>query len=440
MPNRNYNQQVKFKKTTKRSAIRIMRNNQVVPYYTPDLVSDFDSANTVSLGTTSASVTPAASSPALDCVTTNCRTIARDATVQGAAGPRWAFTLPYKKADLKPRTIVFDVYRATAVTITQVNVTLTDGATFVNTEVYADAVTTLPAGVTRFKIDLSQLPTATTGTGWGATNNSRLLIALNGTGIVPVQLLGVYIAESLTSLECKKAIDFACLTTYNVENQLEVIRERCGSNSYSSEPVDANITAEVQTLDKNWRLLDPRYTYKTSLVTTTPFVTTATVTTITTRGRTYGSIDLSAANLADCSNVQITITDPNCGKVTLGKLCDGDFGQVIPLGYFTITSAGTNNPSIALMDASYIGQVVTVEYQKTVTKNQWVQSATPTGATYSAEIFLEYENGKVELVYLPVLLGLGVPEGLSNETQTFTLTMAIGEDAQGNMQYVTELN
>ena len=278
-----------------------------------------------------------------------------------------------------------------------VTVTISDGDTFTNADVYTTTITASMVtsdGFVPVVIDLSATPSSEEGTGWQPTHNGAW-IKLSADKVVGYSSIAIF--DAMEDFELLDVVKVACLTTAGSSADLELIEETCNASRYNDQITQIPFEMTGTKVTPNYWKLNPMGGKGDN---TTGYIMTGveeTIESYISGGKTYGRVTLPDAYQNVCGMYAIQIADS----------CDVTDAQMTQLSIPTQVNLNERQYQVVFRDdgstdilfnSVLIGSKVLISYPKEVEIEERVFNPDNLGDTHTSIVWTKYQDDQIKIV------------------------------------------
>lgn len=295
-------------------------------------------------------------------------------------------------------------------------------------------------------VDLSKVPTSTTGDGWQASDNGvRVKITdVNGTS---VGISSISFFDSIEDLEGNEAIRLGCLTGVDGEDTIDALEETCSTAQYDETSPSIERTITFKTWTPNATLLNP-FMHKSDETEGWFFQTVRKTIPMSADNKGYGMIHLSDLYAEECGHIYVAIDD-SC-NITDSVLHRVNNPNLMSLNenQFQVITAKQNPQRSELIggeiyfDESLIGKTVVISYPKEALEVE-TYHATTVGVN-NRRVKMAYtrqiSDGVVEMYEYKSVLVTSFPMALSDSDSEAEITVSVQKDNNNDYYTMKRIN
>lgn len=368
----------------------------------------------------------------LECNADGCRNSGTEyITPATGAKASASYKLAFNAIDFAAGIVTFYVKAEDAVNLT---VTLGSDAEFKDADVYKVAVkkADLDAmGYAMVTVILADVPNATEGSGWSASEAGAYLKIENDKAGEELAISSISVFDSIADLTTGATVKISCLSEITNDITAEVTEETCGANTYdtSSDPsLEVSITGTMVSGDL-WKL-NPYA--KRGQVVEAFTINTASLTATAVDG--YATVTIADHFQSECGFFGVQIDDAcDAGKITLERV--QNFGVLDPKALTPdqfMVKANEDGSSTVYVNAEYSGHKILVSYPKTVDTEEIILSKDALGTRRARVAYPQKMSDGTEynMVYNNVLV-TSFPGGYSSDSNDIAITLRLLPDADG---------
>lgn len=309
---------------------------------------------------------------------------------------------------------------------------ISDADTFTDADVYTKTIQQADVtadGFVPITVNLANVPDSVAGNGWTASE-AGAYIQLSADKVVGYSSISIY--DSIDDFDLLEMVTIGCLSSAGGSFDLEVLTGQCQSAQYNDQVSTLNYPVTGTQISPNYMNLFPMMRKSQQ---TEGFDMVTVEKTVNAEGKIVlpdldqsvcGFITVQANDACDVSEATYTMSS----ATSIADVDDGHF----------IVVKNTDGTTELVFNTSQAGVAMNVRYPKKVEVERWNANVNNlNSANVSMTVPYVMKDGTKYLYVFDNVFVTGFPAALANTDPTFSFTLAIGRDEEGNFFYVEKI-